>query len=132
MEHNESNEVISCLFNQINKDIISDVEVELFNEGKRKRTFFVSSFLLASRSELFLKMFFTSSMKEQQTKKWEIKDNINSEIFLDFLHPQKYLPLIEKMQEPKGENQGHAGDNKITQPVPLAVEIILDVSAHQS
>ena len=52
--------------------------------GKEKKVFYASTFLLATRSELFEKMFFKSGMKEQQTKVWELPE-AKPETFLYFL-----------------------------------------------
>src|SRR5690606_25556079 len=59
--------------------------------GKGKKEFYASSFLLATRSELFEKMFFKSGMKEQESKVWEIVE-ANPETFpyfLDYLYTRK-------------------------------------------
>ncbi len=49
----------------VNVEEVSDVKVFV---GKERKVFFVSSSILASRSQIFRKMFFGSGMKEQQKK----------------------------------------------------------------
>ena len=85
MEYNESDDVLNSLSLKLADPKYCDIEVTF---KKKRKKFFVNSTLLAARSEVFEKMFFDSSMKEQQTKTWEIDEDI------DFDHFQQFIDFI--------------------------------------
>ena len=86
ISHNS--QVIFCLKDSTNNSTLNDVQILV---GEEKKVFYASSFLLGSRSPIFKAMFFTSGLKEQQTKQLELKDT-NSDSFLSFL---KYVNIGE-------------------------------------
>lgn len=81
MEYSEEGEVISSLLEAANERKLNDVTVYV---GKERKEFYVSSFLLGARSEVFKKMFFLSELKEQQTKEWTLED-LSPNFFPHFL-----------------------------------------------
>lgn len=90
MKISHSEEIIEALKTKVNESTFCDVQIIV---GKARKVFGANSFLLALRSEVFEKMFFSSGMKEQQTKKWELPD-VNEVTFIHFLN-YLYTATIE-------------------------------------
>ena len=67
MKITHSSEVLSGLKSSLNSSTLNDVKILV---GKEKKEFYSSSLLLATRSPIFKAMFFTSGLKEQQTKQF--------------------------------------------------------------
>ena len=88
MKINHSLEVLSGLKGSINDSTLNDVKIFV---GKEKKEFSASSLLLATRSPIFKAMFFTSGLREQQTKELTLTET-NPNTFLSFL---QYLTIGE-------------------------------------
>lgn len=80
MRVNHSLEVLSNLKQVVNDSTINDIQILV---GKEKKTFYASSFLLATRSPVFKKMIFHSNSKKK-LKQLDFPE-INSNAFPSFL-----------------------------------------------
>lgn len=81
MKVSHASELVSNLKGILNDPTLSDIQILV---GKEQKVFYANSFVLASRSPIFKAMFFTSGLREQQTKQLELKES-NPITFLSFL-----------------------------------------------
>ncbi len=82
MEVNHSADLLSSLKEHFCDPSLADVKIFV---GKECQLFSTNSFLLATRSPVFKAMFFTSGLKEQQTKELKLPQT-NPLIFSQFLN----------------------------------------------
>ncbi len=81
MKIKHNSEVISALKASLADPSLNDVKLFV---GKEEKVFLANSYILGARSPVFKAMFFTSGLKEQQTKEVKLPQT-NPQTFPSFL-----------------------------------------------